>query len=99
MKNKFSKFQWIPSVLLMILIFWVSSLPAYKVPYFDAWEYIVKKGSHFIVYGLLALFNLIWINKNTRKTRILSFFLCCYLQSQMNFINYLLKGEWVRSQM
>ena len=53
MHLKFSK--WIPSLLVMLIIFIFSSQPSYNLPDFDWADSIVKKGSHMLGYGFLAL--------------------------------------------
>ena len=47
--------RWLPAILIMAVIFWLSSTPATKLPSFGLWDTIVKKGSHMLGYGLLAL--------------------------------------------
>jgi VanZ family protein len=39
----------------MGLIFFFSSLPSEKIPYYGELDYIIKKGSHALGYGLLGL--------------------------------------------
>jgi len=46
--------RWLPSVLIMAVIFWLSSTPAAKLPSFGLLDFIVKKGGHMLGYGLLA---------------------------------------------
>jgi VanZ family protein len=40
---------------MMVLIFFFSSLPSTRIPYYGGVDYIIKKGSHAIGYGLLGL--------------------------------------------
>jgi VanZ family protein len=47
--------RWLPVLLMMLLIFWFSSQPSEQLPYFDRADRIVKKGSHMIGYGILAI--------------------------------------------
>jgi VanZ family protein len=47
--------RWFPALLMMLVIFWFSSQPSNELPYFDWADRIVKKGSHMIGYGLLAI--------------------------------------------
>ncbi|OGO68480.1 MAG: hypothetical protein A2Z37_08380 [Chloroflexi bacterium RBG_19FT_COMBO_62_14] len=47
--------RWIPSLIMMGLIFILSSLPASRVPDFGAVDFLVKKGGHATGYALLAL--------------------------------------------
>jgi VanZ family protein len=39
----------------MALIFFFSSLPSERIPYYGGWDYVIKKGSHALGYGLLGL--------------------------------------------
>ena len=47
--------QWIPSILVMAIIFAFSSIPSKELPSFGLWDLVVKKGAHMLGYGLLAL--------------------------------------------
>jgi len=47
--------RWIPAICVMGLIFFFSSLPSDKIPYYGEFDFIIKKGSHAIGYGLLGL--------------------------------------------
>lgn len=47
--------RWIPSILIMAIIFILSSVPSREMPSFGFWDTAVKKSGHFIGYGLLAL--------------------------------------------
>ena len=47
--------RWFPAFLMMAIIFAFSSRAKDELPNFQDWEYFVKKSSHFLVYGLLAL--------------------------------------------
>ena len=47
--------RWIPAFLLMMLIFFISSLPANRLPYFGALDLYIKKGGHALGFGLLGL--------------------------------------------
>lgn len=46
--------RWFPAVLVMLVIFAISSQPADRLPDFRDWDYSVKKMSHMLGYGLLA---------------------------------------------
>ena len=46
--------KWLPSLLMMGLIFWFSSQPSSNLPDFNWADRIVKKGGHIFGYGLLA---------------------------------------------
>jgi VanZ family protein len=47
--------RWVPAVLLMAVIFLLSSRPSSGLPNFGSWDYFVKKAGHAFGYGLLAL--------------------------------------------
>jgi VanZ family protein len=47
--------RWLPAFLLMGLIFFFSSLPASRIPYYGPLDTLVKKGGHAFGYALLAL--------------------------------------------
>lgn len=47
--------RWLPSILVMGLIFAFSSLPASALPDFGGLDLLVKKGGHALGYGLLGL--------------------------------------------
>jgi VanZ family protein len=42
-------------LLWMAIIFVVSHTPLENIPGFGVWDLLVKKGSHFLAYGVLAL--------------------------------------------
>jgi VanZ family protein len=46
--------RWFPALLVMLVIFAISSQPADQLPDFLNWDYVVKKAGHMIGYGLLA---------------------------------------------
>ena len=46
--------RWLPSLLVMGVIFWSSSQPASDLPDFDWTDRIIKKGGHMLGYGLLS---------------------------------------------
>ncbi len=48
-------YRWGPAVLLMAVIFALSSRASTQLPHFGSWDYYVKKGGHALGYGLLAL--------------------------------------------
>ena len=54
--------RWLPSILLMAIIFAFSSTPSNEMPKFGLADYLVKKGGHMLGYGLLALANLRGLN-------------------------------------
>ena len=47
--------RWLPAVVMMAIIFLLSSLPSERIPYYGAVDTIIKKGGHAIGYGLLGL--------------------------------------------
>lgn len=47
--------RWVPALSIMALIFFFSSLPSERIPYYGGWDYVIKKGSHALGYGLLGL--------------------------------------------
>ena len=46
--------KWLPSLFVMLVIFWFSAQPAPGLPNFDWADKVVKKGGHVIGYALLA---------------------------------------------
>ena len=48
-------FRWLPALLLMAVIFLLSSTPARSLPNFGAIDLLIKKGGHATGYALLAL--------------------------------------------
>lgn len=46
--------KWLPALLVMLVIFLVSSRPPSELPYFGWADRIVKKGGHIIGYAILA---------------------------------------------
>ncbi len=57
--------RWFPALFIMIVIFAFSSQPGDNLPSFRGWDYLIKKSSHALGYGLLALsyFHLLKYNK------------------------------------
>jgi VanZ family protein len=47
--------RWFPAFALMTIIFLFSNTPESNLPNFGLFDVIVKKGSHIVVYGLLAV--------------------------------------------
>jgi VanZ family protein len=47
--------RWLPALLMMLVIFYVSAQPSADLPYFAWADRIVKKGGHMIGYALLAI--------------------------------------------
>ena len=57
----------IPSLLMMVVIFTISSQPGDTLPNFLSWDYFVKKMSHIIGYGLLALSYIHLLKKDKKR--------------------------------
>jgi VanZ family protein len=58
-----SKIQrWIPTIVMMTLIFFASSTPSKQLPSYGVWDTLVKKGGHMTGYGLLSV--AIWYGFN-----------------------------------
>ncbi len=47
--------RWLPLLLWMAVIFYMSGRTREQVPSFGTWDLLVKKGSHFLAYGFFAL--------------------------------------------
>jgi VanZ family protein len=47
--------RWLPLLLWMAIIFAVSHTPKQDIPAFGTWDMLIKKGSHFLAYFILAL--------------------------------------------
>ena len=47
--------RWLPLLLWMAVIFYMSGRTKAEVPSFGTWDLLVKKGSHFLAYGFFAL--------------------------------------------
>ena len=47
--------RWLPALIMMGLIFFFSSVPASRLPYFGRWDVLLKKTAHGIGYAMLAL--------------------------------------------
>ncbi len=55
--------RWLPSLLMMAVIFGFSSIPSVEMPTFGGFDYVLKKLGHAIGYALLALANLRGLKK------------------------------------
>jgi VanZ family protein len=55
MKINKTLLRWLPAIGLMVVIFLFSSIPSAELPNLGILDLLVKKGAHFIGYGLLAL--------------------------------------------
>lgn len=47
--------RYLPALILMAVIFGLSSIPSEEMPSFGFWDRLIKKGGHALGYGLLAL--------------------------------------------
>lgn len=47
--------RWLPLLLWMAAIFFVSHQPSHSIPKLGAWDVLIKKGAHFLAYAVLAL--------------------------------------------
>ena len=47
--------RWVPSFVIMVVIFSFSSIPSGEMPHFGFWDLLVRKSGHVLGYGLLAL--------------------------------------------
>jgi hypothetical protein len=47
--------RWLPALILMLAIFFLSAQPGYDLPFFLNWDYAIKKTAHMVGYGLLGL--------------------------------------------
>ena len=52
---RFALSRWAPALIWMTAIFVASGTPASEIPQFGTMDFAVKKGGHFLAYGLLAL--------------------------------------------
>ncbi|RPI78343.1 MAG: VanZ family protein [Chloroflexi bacterium] len=73
--QKFIK-RWGPTVLIMAVIYFASSLSSGEVPHFEGiLDYIIKKGGHMTGYALLALAYLRGIGKTSSRAIFFAWFL------------------------
>jgi len=59
--------QWLPAVLMMVVIFIASSTPSTKIPNFGTIDVVVKKAGHMLGYASLAL--AYWYGLGFRRDR------------------------------
>ncbi len=50
-----SAYRWLPALVMMGAIFFFSSIPASRLPFFGEWDFLVKKGGHVTGYALLGV--------------------------------------------
>ncbi|MBK8901086.1 MAG: VanZ family protein [Anaerolineaceae bacterium] len=69
--------RWLPLLIAMGVIFFVSNQPSYDLPSFGLWDLTVKKAGHFVAYAGLALLALraVWGGKRPYLAAILIVFL------------------------
>ena len=48
-------YRWIPALAMMGAIFFFSSIPASRLPFFGEWDLVVKKGGHVTGYAMLGV--------------------------------------------
>ena len=74
--------RWGPAILIMSVIFTLSSLPSYSLPDFGSQDLLVKKFGHAAGYALLAV-SIQWgLGRNDLKGIFLAWFLTvCYAAS------------------
>jgi VanZ family protein len=60
--------RWGPALLLMTVIFMLSSIPSQRMPAFDRYDLLVKKFGHFTGYALLAQTFLRGLGRNDLKS-------------------------------
>jgi len=68
MKNNSKLLNWLPAIVMMMIIFLFSARPENKLPNFDWADVLVKKTSHIIVYALLG--SSYWHGLGRRKDRL-----------------------------
>ena len=82
--KKFNRFplrlvRWVPALIVMGVIFWVSSTPGSNLPDFGVFENLVETGGHFLGYVLLAQAYLFAIgSQGTRSWWIAGFLAILY---------------------
>ena len=47
--------KWLPLLFWMAAIFFMSNQPSEALPVYGSWDWVVKKGAHFLAYALLAV--------------------------------------------
>jgi VanZ family protein len=67
--------RWAPAVLIMLVIFLLSSIPSDGMPMFDRYDWPVKKLGHLTGYALLSYSILRGLGKKDLPTIVLAWFL------------------------
>ncbi len=47
--------RWLPLLFWMAAIFFMSNQPSEALPVYGPWDWLIKKGAHFLAYALLAV--------------------------------------------
>ena len=62
--------RWLPALVIMAVIFAFSSQPGDNLPNFIGWDYFVKKSSHALGYGLLAIAYFHYLEYDPKRYRL-----------------------------
>jgi VanZ family protein len=63
--------RWMPAVLMMVAIFFFSSIPSEEMPELGSWDTLIKKGGHMMGYTLLAMATWRGVFRRTKEAMIL----------------------------
>ncbi|MBW8010001.1 MAG: VanZ family protein [Chloroflexi bacterium] len=88
------RFRWIPAIIVMLIIFIVSSRPSTQLPNFGWLDLVVKKGGHLIGYGLLANYYLMGIGKQTSQAKLLAWLLVILFAISDEFHQSFVEGRY-----
>jgi VanZ family protein len=64
--------RWLPTILVMAVIFACSATPASQLPSFGLVDTLIKKGGHFLGYAALGIANLYGFGKPGAKNILLA---------------------------
>ena len=64
--------RWLPMLFWMAAIFFMSNQPAAALPVYGPWDWLVKKGGHFLAYALLAALAF-WTAREGARPYLLAF--------------------------
>ncbi len=84
--------RWFPALFVMLVIFAISSQPEDRLPNFLSWDTSVKKTSHMIGYGLLALSYLHYLKYN-QKYYWLAWLACVFYAATDEFHQAFIPGR------
>jgi len=56
------RYKWVPSVLIMAVIFYFSAQPSSNLPDYGNWDALIKKSGHIIGYCILSISNQYWFD-------------------------------------